>query len=77
MINFPRRGHVRASHRGTLAAILLGPGCRYRHDLRGRHPGTHFPDGGLIVMGFNLVNMAIITPSLGMPASPGAQALTH
>ena len=67
MINFPVAGGT-SGHLigGTLAAILLGPWAAVivMTCVVGVQ-GLLFQDGGLIVMGFNLLNMAIISPFVG------------
>lgn len=67
MINFPVAGGT-SGHLvgGTLAAILLGPWAAVI--VMTCVVGVQalvFQDGGLIVMGFNLLNMAIISPFVG------------
>lgn len=67
MINFPVAGGT-SGHLvgGTLAAILLGPWAAVIvMTCVVAVQGLIFQDGGLIVMGFNLLNMAVISPFVG------------
>ena len=80
MINFPVAGGT-SGHLigGTLAAILLGPWAAVIvMTCVVAIQALIFQDGGLIVMGFNLVNMAIITPFVGYAVYHwGRKLLTH